>query len=108
MLVSGIAAADSCTTLLTSPLALLSRNGAVSGASLNSFKLFFKGLTSLLLKEMPAVELRPWLGLDPHPPAPQALAGYCPALLVSEGTQPSLGLALIPSEPASQSCMVVK
>lgn len=46
----------------------------MSGVFFTSFKLIFKGLTSLLLKETPAVEPRVWLALDLHPAAPWAFA----------------------------------
>lgn len=46
----------------------------MSGVFLTSFKLLFKGVTSLLLKEAPAVEPGVWLALELHPAAAWALA----------------------------------
>lgn len=106
MQVPGVAAG--CTMLLTSQLMLLSRDGAVSETLLTSFELLFKGPTSLHVEEMPAVELRGWLGLDPldsPPPAPLGTCWLLPGAMGERGDPAGLQLALIPSEPASQSCM---
>lgn len=91
------AAANGWTTLLISPLALLSRDGAVSGVFLTSFKPLFKGLTSLLLKETPAVELRVWLALDQLLPGhlllPPCTAGAQETNLVCASAEVGPGLS---------------